>query len=38
VARQLHHLAIEITDLLLDSNARLEQGFDRSSKFGPILD
>ncbi len=38
VARQSHHLAIEVGNLLLDGLTRLEEGFDRSGEFRPILD
>src|SRR5215469_7313576 len=37
VARQSHHLAIEAGNLLLDGLTRLEEGFDRSGEFRPIL-
>ena len=37
VARQLHYLAIEITDLLLYGHSGLKQRFDRGSKLGTIL-
>src|SRR5712691_7425590 len=33
VARQSHHLAIEVGNLPLDGLTRLEEGFDRSAEF-----
>jgi hypothetical protein len=38
VARQSHHLTIEVRNLLLDRLTRLEKRFDRSGEFRPILD
>lgn len=37
VARQLHHLAIEVGNLLLDGLTRLEERFDRGGEFRPSL-
>jgi hypothetical protein len=37
VARQFHHLAIEVDNLLLDGITRFEERFDRGGEFRLIL-